>query len=78
MSHELKAVLKAKTLVGQTNLPKTTGQKTMQEDSLQEIKKHQRNRRNFKDSGSEDQNVVRPKYPTQGSRHTNFFFAPPP
>jgi hypothetical protein len=34
--HELKAVLKASTLVGQTNSPKTTAQQTTQEGSFQE------------------------------------------
>jgi hypothetical protein len=39
---ELKAVLKARTLAGQTNIPKTTGQQTTQEDGLQEVRRRKR------------------------------------
>jgi hypothetical protein len=37
--HELKALLKASTLAGQTNWPKATGQQTTQEDGFQEVQR---------------------------------------
>jgi hypothetical protein len=39
---ELKAVLKARTLAGQTNLPKTTGQQTTQDDGFQAVRRRKR------------------------------------
>jgi hypothetical protein len=39
---ELKAVLKARTLADQTNLPKTTGQQTTYEDGFQEVRRRKR------------------------------------
>jgi hypothetical protein len=39
---ELKAVLKARTLAGQCNLPKTIGQQTKQEDGFHEVRRGKR------------------------------------
>jgi hypothetical protein len=39
---ELKAVIKARTLADQTNMPKTTGQQTNKEDDLQEVWRRKR------------------------------------
>jgi hypothetical protein len=39
---ELKAVLEARTLAGRTDLPKTTGQQTTQEDCFQEVRRPKR------------------------------------
>jgi hypothetical protein len=36
---ELKAVIKARTLADQTNIPKTTGQQTKEEDDFQEVRR---------------------------------------
>jgi hypothetical protein len=40
--YELKAVLKASTLAGQTNLPNTTVQQTMHEGIFQEVRRRKR------------------------------------
>jgi hypothetical protein len=40
--HELKALLKASTLGGQSNTPKATGQQTTQEDGFQEVRRRKR------------------------------------
>jgi hypothetical protein len=39
---ELKAMHKARTLAGQTNLPKATGQQTKKEDDFQEVRRRRR------------------------------------
>jgi hypothetical protein len=66
---ELKAVFKASTIAGQTNLTETTGQQTTQEAKAA---RHTRNRRNFSETGSAEQNIARP----QGSRHLKLFRLP--
>jgi hypothetical protein len=39
---ELKAVIKARTLADQINVPKTTGQQTKKEDDFQEVRRRKR------------------------------------
>jgi hypothetical protein len=43
---ELKAVIKARTLTDQTNIPKTTGQQTNKEDDFQEVRRWKRHATN--------------------------------
>jgi hypothetical protein len=39
---ELKALIKARTLADQTNIPKTPGQQTKREDHFQEVRRQKR------------------------------------
>jgi hypothetical protein len=78
---ELKAVLTARTLARQTNLPKTTGQQQLKGRFPVSTEageaRHRRNHRKFKETGSADQNVARLKTspPRKSSPET---LSPPP
>jgi hypothetical protein len=80
--HELKAVLNASILTGQTNSPKASGQENnaggwFSGSTEVEAARHRRNRRNFKESESADQNFAHLKRPPPPKEVvTQNFFAP--
>jgi hypothetical protein len=75
--HELRAVLKASILAGQTNSPKATGQQTMQEDGFPEVRKRpppNETAGTSKKAAVQDENVARLKHsPPQAGRHSKLF-----
>jgi hypothetical protein len=67
---ELKAVLKVSTLAGQTNLPKTTGQQTKQEDGFQEVRRRKRR-------ATDETTVTLKKAAVHTKRHPKLHIPPP-
>jgi hypothetical protein len=60
---ELKAVIKARTLGDQTNIPKTTGQQINKEDDFQEVRRRKR-RATDETTGTSKKATVQTKMPT--------------
>jgi hypothetical protein len=60
---ELKAVIKARTVADQTNIPKTTGQQTNKEDDFQEVRRRNR-RATDETTGTSKKATVQTKTPT--------------
>jgi hypothetical protein len=77
---EIKVMIKARTIAGQTNLPKATGQQTTQESGFQEVRRRMRRATN-ETAGSSKEATVQTKTlsalntspPPEGSRQPQLY-----